>query len=228
MANIVDGAEDDTTEGDPSEVASTALSQHQFLSDLLSRGCSLSSIRPFQLQHGLDLVLGDDIFLVIAPGCGKTLVSPAPLLYVQVLKQSGVAIIVEPSKFPSTVHLAISGTACPNGDIIISSKLGFAQDHFVYAQYSVDRTNIKYVVRFLAHASSANDFLDLSFLIPFDMSSAEDITTTLIFCKTIDLGYRVMAYLDSLIPTSIPIAHASSYRVACCGMLLTVNASNGG
>lgn len=81
------------------EFVTTVKTEREWLSDLLTRKCSVASIRPFQLDHGLDLIHGRDVFLVIAPGSGKTLVSLAPLLAAQELQQSGVALCIEPSKF---------------------------------------------------------------------------------------------------------------------------------
>lgn len=59
------------------------LTQAAYLENLIREKCSPSTVRDFQLQHGLDLVLGTDLLLVIAPGMGKTVVLLAPLLYAQ-------------------------------------------------------------------------------------------------------------------------------------------------
>ncbi|KAH8096825.1 hypothetical protein BXZ70DRAFT_1065905 [Cristinia sonorae] len=79
-------------------------------------GCRISCfsavvtrIRDFQLDHGLDLINGRDVFLVTAPGSGKTLVSIAPLLWAQSMKQSGIAIVVEPSKTGNSIVFAKYG-----------------------------------------------------------------------------------------------------------------------
>ena len=68
------------------------------LDALLRQKCRLTTVRDFQLTHGLDLVNGRDVFLVIAPGMGKTTVLCAPLLAAQAALQAGIAIAVVPSK----------------------------------------------------------------------------------------------------------------------------------
>ncbi|KAH8099265.1 hypothetical protein BXZ70DRAFT_1009082 [Cristinia sonorae] len=85
----------------------TVCSQRDWLENLMKRRCSLPAIRDFQLQHGLDLIHGKDVFLVIAPGGGKTLVSLAPLLYAQEMRESGIALITEPSKFLTEQQSAV-------------------------------------------------------------------------------------------------------------------------
>ncbi|TCD63703.1 hypothetical protein EIP91_005108 [Steccherinum ochraceum] len=297
------------------ERLSTCKTEDEWLHDLLVRRTLKPSIRDFQLEHGLELVRGHDVYLVIAPGKGKTLVSLAPLLAAQELGQSGVAIIIEPSKFlteqqsrvfetmgirslainqdtlraayaagrqdlfdefeaialagrevlavfltpwmlaspriykllgnpmfkralrwlfvdeahlvneedsvwrtpygdiklmrsrlySSTVHLAMTGTSSPSDDKAISANLGFAKAK--HARYSIDTPHIKYITRFLQHSFSGSTFYDLSFLIPPDMKCQDDILPTLIFCEQIELGYRVMKFLDTLIPSNIPNRH---------------------
>ncbi|KAH8088994.1 P-loop containing nucleoside triphosphate hydrolase protein [Cristinia sonorae] len=287
--------------------------QREWLQNILLQRCGHTRIRDFQLDHGLDLINGRDVFLVTAPGSGKTLVSIAPLLWAQSMKQSGIAIVVEPSKFlteqqsivfakygidavainedtlreeftrtktslfgrfktaaspgsdilavfmtpwmlnsdgffkllqnqdikaairwcvideahlvneqgtvwrepynaikllrprllSSTIYLAITGTCSPSEDPIVTKNLGFLPGSYVHARYSLDRSNLKFIPRFLQHATSTDTFLDLAFLIPLETASATDIPTTLIFCKTIGLGYSVMTFLDTLIPASI-------------------------
>lgn len=86
----------------------------------------------------------------------------------------------------------------------LAKELGFSRGNYVNARYSVDRPNLKYIARFLVHGISGYDFLDLSFVIPPTMKSAAEIPSTLIFCETIEQGWRLMLFLDSLIPSSVP------------------------
>ncbi len=73
----------------------------QNLETLLKMKCGFSNIKPFQLDHGFDLVCGKDVFLVIAPGAGKSTVICAPLLVAQDLGETGIAIAIVPTKILS-------------------------------------------------------------------------------------------------------------------------------
>ncbi|KAK7678875.1 hypothetical protein QCA50_018015, partial [Cerrena zonata] len=75
------------------------LTQAAYLEGLIRVKCSLSNVRDLQLQHGLDLVLGTDLLLVIAPGMGKTVVLLVLLHYAQSIRQAGITLTVVPSKF---------------------------------------------------------------------------------------------------------------------------------
>jgi len=110
-------------------------------------------------------------------------------------------------RLPSSVtFLGLTGSCNRAEASLIASGLGFQPGYYINARYSVDRPNpgLKYITRFLKHPGSGSEFFDLSFLIPFNMVSTEDIPSTLVICETIELGQRVMDFLDRLIPTSIP------------------------
>lgn len=51
-----------------------------WLEHLLKSKCGFTSVREFQLKHGMDLINGKHVFLVIVPDQGKTTVLLAPLL----------------------------------------------------------------------------------------------------------------------------------------------------
>ncbi|GJF00722.1 DEAD/DEAH box helicase [Phanerochaete sordida] len=104
----------------------------------------------------------------------------------------------------STVWAVFTGTATIKETRIIASGLGFAPGTYVDARYSVDRPNLKYTTRFFAHSVSGYEFYDLAWLIPYEMKNSAEIPTTLIFCDTIELGVRLMAFLDDLIPDDVP------------------------
>ncbi|PCH37256.1 nucleoside triphosphate hydrolase protein, partial [Wolfiporia cocos MD-104 SS10] len=280
-----------------------------WLSALLQRKCQISRPREFQVRHGMDLINGKDLFLVIAPGQGKTIVMFAPLLAAQARAEAGIAFIIVPTKLltlqlsngaskaglraiainedtlrtaqldqrdlfkeiaagddvrvavmspqmfsgirmhaflriaenrrnvrwlmvdeahlvdeestvwyqpyrsiqtmrarlgSNTIWAAVTGTATPARAASITSALGFRQGCYVNARYSVDRPNVKYIPRFFSHSVSGTDFLDIAFLIPHNMTKAQDIAITLVFCNTIETGYRVMKFLDRLIPAELP------------------------
>ncbi len=79
-----------------------------WLEALINDKCGIATVRPFQLDHALDLINGRDVFLVIAPGMGKTTVLLAPLLAAQARKESGIAIIVVPTKLLGEQTVSIS------------------------------------------------------------------------------------------------------------------------
>jgi hypothetical protein len=58
------------------------------MGNLLLEKCNLSTIRPFQLEHAMNLNAGKDLFLVIATGMGKT---HTPLLAAQARWEKGIA-----------------------------------------------------------------------------------------------------------------------------------------
>ncbi|KAJ6463097.1 P-loop containing nucleoside triphosphate hydrolase protein [Mycena vulgaris] len=104
----------------------------------------------------------------------------------------------------TTVWAAVTGTATPKAALSLASGLGFRSGKYVNARYSIDRPNVKYIPRFFEHPTSGFEFMDLSFVVPLEMMSPLEITLTLIFAKTIRLGFMIMQFLDSLIPSTIP------------------------
>lgn len=70
----------------------------EWLKKLLQEKCHFHNVRDFQLKHGLELADSKDVFLVIAPGMGKTTVMLAPLLAAQARDQPGIGLIVVPTK----------------------------------------------------------------------------------------------------------------------------------
>ncbi|KAK6977141.1 nucleoside triphosphate hydrolase protein [Favolaschia claudopus] len=103
-----------------------------------------------------------------------------------------------------TIWAAVTGTATPSAALLIAAALGFRAGQYVNARYSVDRPNIKYIPRFFQHPVSGSQFLDLSFVVPIDMITPYDIILTLIFVKTIKVGYALMKFFDSLLPSHLP------------------------
>ncbi len=92
----------------------SALATRTALDTLIQEKCNISAARDFQLEHGMDLIRGEDLFLVAAPGYGKTIVMSAPLLYAQERSKTGIAIVVVPSKIltEQQVHRRpLTGTA---------------------------------------------------------------------------------------------------------------------
>ncbi|KAJ6544426.1 P-loop containing nucleoside triphosphate hydrolase protein [Mycena capillaripes] len=104
----------------------------------------------------------------------------------------------------STVWVGATATATPAGAIALAKALGFRSGHYTNARYSVDRPNLKYISRTYQHPTSNGEFLDFSFVVPFDLCDANQIVLTIIFADFIKRGNEIMKYLDGLIPSHIP------------------------
>jgi superfamily II DNA helicase RecQ len=102
-----------------------------------------------------------------------------------------------------TVWAAVTGSATPEHAKMMAKALGFQPDKYVDARYSIDRPNVKYIPRFFRHPTSGYEFFDISFVIPFNIKSFMEIEPTIIFATTINTSYRLMQFLDSIIPNSI-------------------------
>ncbi len=114
------------------------------------------------------------------------------------------AIVFMRSRLSSrTIWSAFTGTATLAETQAISRDLGFRPGYFVDSRHTLDRHNVKFIPRFLEHSISGYRFLDLSFLVLQSISSRADIPSTLIFCDTIEFGYRVGLDLDSRLPANL-------------------------
>ncbi|KAF5319778.1 hypothetical protein D9611_012842 [Ephemerocybe angulata] len=280
----------------------------RWLNESLCKAFKLSELRPFQLQHALDLRNGRDVFLTIATGQGKTVVLLSPLVAAKEKSEKGIGIAIVPTKAlaqqlektassvglgavavtedtireaealgvdlfkvlsvdglrlaimspqmlrgerfnawirstriresirwmlideahlvleesspfrtpytnialmrsrlpSSTVWCAVTGSVTPVNAPAAAILLGFRPGLYVDARYRLDRPHIKYIPRILQHSTSGGEFLDLASTVPLSLTSAQQITTTLIFTETIATSHAVMRFLDSLIPSSVP------------------------
>lgn len=103
-----------------------------------------------------------------------------------------------------TVWGAFTGTASRSRTPHITKALSFIAEEFVYTCYPINRPNIKYLPCFLEHPFTGESLLDFTFLIPFNMTSPQDITKTLVFAKTIEYGDRAIPFLDYIIALCFP------------------------
>ncbi|KAF9005311.1 P-loop containing nucleoside triphosphate hydrolase protein [Hymenopellis radicata] len=108
---------------------------------------------------------------------------------------------------PSVIWVSVTATATPDQALHIARRLGYRPSQYINARYPIDRPNLKYFPCFYNHPTSSTDHLDFSFLIPFGLTSAEEIKPTILFARTVDRGYSIMHFLDNLIPHSIPNRH---------------------
>ena len=77
---------------------SYARNQEPWLKQILLKRCHIEA-RPFQPENGLYLALGTSVVVVSPPGSGKSVLMAAPLLAAQERKESGIALVVVPTKF---------------------------------------------------------------------------------------------------------------------------------
>lgn len=106
------------------------------------------------------------------------------------------------SKIPWT---AVSATL-PPGLVFntVMKSLGFVEGDFTLKKLQIDNHHIMYIPRFFRHSVSGYRFLDLRWVIPLHITSILQIPKIIIFCETIDRGWRVLEYLDSLLPLDLP------------------------
>ncbi|KAF8594836.1 P-loop containing nucleoside triphosphate hydrolase protein [Ceratobasidium sp. AG-I] len=108
------------------------------------------------------------------------------------------------NRLPSRIAwLALSGTISPEEFPALSLGLGFLSGQYELVRESVDRPNIKYVLRILRHATSGHSMLDFSWLIPREMTDIDEIPITIVFVNTISHGHKLRTYLTSLLPSHI-------------------------
>ena len=107
------------------------------------------------------------------------------------------------ARLPGSIPwVAVSGSLPREPFDGVMSSLGFHRGRYVRASLPVDNPYVCYVPRFHSYPTSGIAFLDLAWLIPPTATSATDITKTLIFCETFDLGHRVERFLERLLPRS--------------------------
>ncbi|KAF5374008.1 hypothetical protein D9615_009902 [Tricholomella constricta] len=90
-----------------SELA-TEVNTPEWLDQILRKQCRVPSLRPHQLRHGMDLVNGKDLFLVIATSQGKTLVLHAPLIAAQARGDDGIGLLIAPTKVLVDQHAEVA------------------------------------------------------------------------------------------------------------------------
>ncbi|KAF8174654.1 hypothetical protein K438DRAFT_1609121, partial [Mycena galopus ATCC 62051] len=116
-------------------------------------------------------------------------------------------------KLPSTaMWMAVTVTAMVEHTPIIAAKLGFKADAYINARYLVNRPNIKYIPHFFEHPTTGTEHLNISFVIPRNLTSAKGIISTVIFVKTIERRFSYMDYLDILLPSESLLPHQTLQR----------------
>ena len=86
---------------------------------------------------------------------------------------------------------------------IVKNALGFTETNVFLDRRDCERHNIDIILRPIQYTISANEFLDLDWLIPVDLRNAVEVPKTILYCETIGLGHRVTKYLQTLLPPSL-------------------------
>jgi superfamily II DNA helicase RecQ len=109
------------------------------------------------------------------------------------------------SRIPTHIPwIAVSATLPPGPCFnTVMDSLGFQGTHYIHQSLPINNPHICYIPKILQYPISGTSFLDLSWLIPTSATSPHDITKTLIFCETIELGHRVCNFLQHLLPQSL-------------------------
>ncbi|KAJ7085342.1 P-loop containing nucleoside triphosphate hydrolase protein [Mycena crocata] len=104
----------------------------------------------------------------------------------------------------STQWTAVTASATKERALVMAKRYGMKPGAYIDGRYSINRPNLKYIPRFYEHAHTGSEHLDLAFTIPRNIHAAIDIDSTIIFGRTIERGFSIMDYLDSLISLTIP------------------------
>ena len=103
---------------------------------------------------------------------------------------------------PSSVPWVAVSATLPNDHTFdnVMVSLGFNPGCYIRSHLPIDNPHICYIPQFFCHPISGTTFLDISWLVPSTATSAADITKSLVFCNTINLGTRVYRFLQRLLP----------------------------
>jgi len=85
----------------------------------------------------------------------------------------------------------------------VTESLGFHVGHYIHHALPIDNHQICYIPKIFQYPVSGTSFLDIAWLIPPSVTSPSNITKTLIFCETIELGSRVCNFLLRILPQSL-------------------------
>jgi superfamily II DNA helicase RecQ len=106
------------------------------------------------------------------------------------------------SRIPTSIPWIAASATLPPGPCFdaVMESLGFHAGHYIHQKLQIDNSHLCYIPKILQYPISGTSFLDLAWLIPTSATSMGDITKTLIFCETIELGSRVHNFLHHLLP----------------------------
>ena len=104
-------------------------------------------------------------------------------------------------RLPSSVPWVAVSAMLPNDQTFdkVMISLGFNPGNYIRDHLPIDNPHICYLPQFFHYPISGTTFLDITWLIPSTITSAADITKSLVFCKTINLGTRVYRFLQRLL-----------------------------
>ena len=108
-------------------------------------------------------------------------------------------------RLPSSVPWVAVSATLPNDQTFdkVMISLGFNSGNYIHSHLPINNSHTCYLPQFFQYPTSGTTFLDIAWLIPSTVTSATDITKSLIFCNTISLGTRVYRFLQRLLPQSL-------------------------
>lgn len=111
-------------------------------------------------------------------------------------------------RLPSSIPWVAVSVTLPSGRTFnnVMHSLGFNPGNYIHDHLPIDNPHICYLPQFFRHPISGTTFLDIAWLIPSKITSATEITKSLIFCNTINLGTSVYRFLQRLLPQPLSSA----------------------
>ncbi|KAJ7116292.1 P-loop containing nucleoside triphosphate hydrolase protein [Mycena filopes] len=83
---------------DASDALFPTVNSREWLELILRHRCKVASVRPFQLDLGMEIIGGKDVWCVIATGMGKTVLLQAGAIAADARKECGICLIIVPTK----------------------------------------------------------------------------------------------------------------------------------
>ncbi|KAJ7762181.1 hypothetical protein B0H16DRAFT_1455800 [Mycena metata] len=83
---------------DTSDALFPAVNSREWLDVILRHRCKVTKLRPFQLDLGMEVVRGKDVWCVIATGMGKTVLLQAGAIAADARGERGICLIIVPTK----------------------------------------------------------------------------------------------------------------------------------
>jgi hypothetical protein len=108
-------------------------------------------------------------------------------------------------RLPSSVPWVAVSATLPNDQTFdkVMISLGFNPGNYIHDHLPIDNPHICYLPQFFQYPFTGTTFLDIAWLIPSTITSATNITKSLVFCNTINLGTRVYKFLQHLLPQTL-------------------------
>ncbi|KAJ7877153.1 hypothetical protein B0H13DRAFT_2253331 [Mycena leptocephala] len=83
---------------DASDALFPTVNSREWLDVILRHRCKVAKVRPFQLDLGMEIVRGKDVWCIIATGMGKTVVLQTGAIAADARGECGICLIIVPTK----------------------------------------------------------------------------------------------------------------------------------